>query len=77
MWSLLVPDLDRGRIKLGYAGTVSTRLPSTKNKLPHGGEPQGLAMQTRLQMTAIDALTRKGCRLIGGEVFHCDDLARP
>lgn len=69
----LVPDLDPKRLKLGFAESLEQRLSQHRTAAPTARALRACPCKRPWEMTAIDALTREGCRLILNEVFECDD----
>ncbi|MCZ2290633.1 MAG: hypothetical protein LC125_01670 [Burkholderiales bacterium] len=70
----LVPDLDPKRLKLGFAESLEQRLSQHRTAAPTARVLRAWPCKRPWELTAIDALTREGCRLILNEVFECDDL---
>lgn len=71
----LVPDLDPKRLKLGFAESLEQRLSQHRTAAPTARVIRTWPCKRTWEVTAIDALTREGCRLILNEVFECDDVA--
>jgi len=69
----LVPDLDPKRLKLGFAESLEQRLSQHRTAAPTARVLRAWPCKRTWEMTAIDALTREGCRLILNEVFECDE----
>ncbi len=69
----LVPDLDPKRLKLGFAESLEQRLSQHRTAAPTARVLRAWPCKRPWELTAIDALTREGCRLILNEVFECDD----
>ena len=69
----LVPELDPKRVKLGFAENVEQRLSQHRTAAPTAKLLKSWPCRKVWEQTAIDALTRDGCRLILNEVFECDD----
>jgi len=69
----LVPDLDPKRLKLGFAETLEQRLSQHRTAAPTARVLRAWPCKRTWELTAIDALTREGCRLILNEVFECDE----
>ncbi|MDM8006048.1 MAG: hypothetical protein QUV05_07875 [Phycisphaerae bacterium] len=69
----LVPDLDPKRIKLGFAENLEQRLSQHRTAAPTARVLRAWPCKRSWELTAIDALTRTGCRLILNEVFECDE----
>lgn len=72
----LVPDLDPRRLKLGFAENLEQRLSQHRTAAPTARVLRAWPCKRPWELTAIDALTREGCRLILNEVYECDDLDR-
>lgn len=70
----LVPDLDPKRLKLGFAESLEQRLSQHRTTAPTARVLRTWPCKRLWEITAIDALTRIGCRLILNEVFECDEL---
>jgi hypothetical protein len=71
----LVPDLSQLRIKMGFTDSLSRRLNEYLTSNPTAAVFQSWPCKRAWEQTAIASITRTGCRLIGGEVYDCDDLA--
>jgi hypothetical protein len=69
----LVPDLDPKRLKLGFAESLQQRLSQHRTAAPTACVLQAWPCKRSWELTAMDALTREGCRLILNEVFECDE----
>jgi hypothetical protein len=69
----LVPDLDPKRLKLGFAESLEQRLSQHRTAAPTARLLRAWPCKRSWELTAIDALTRMGCRLILNEVFECDE----
>lgn len=69
----LVPELDPRRIKLGFAESLEQRLAQHRTAAPTALVFRAWPCKRSWELTAMDALTREGCRLILNEVFECDD----
>lgn len=69
----LVPDLDPKRLKLGFAESLEQRLSQHRTAAPTSRVLRAWPCKRSWELTAMDALTRRGCRLILNEVFECDD----
>lgn len=69
----LVPDLDPKRLKLGFAESLEQRVSQHRTAAPTARVLRAWPCKRPWEMTAMDALTREGCRLILNEVFECDD----
>jgi hypothetical protein len=72
----LVPDLDPRRPKLGFAESLEQRLSQHRTAAPTAHVLRVWPCKRTWELTAIDALTCEGCRLILNEVFECDDPER-
>jgi hypothetical protein len=69
----LVPDLDPKRLKLGFAESLEQRLADHQTAAPTLRVLRTWPCKRPWERTAIDALTRIGCRLVLNEVFECDE----
>jgi hypothetical protein len=69
----LVPELDPKRLKLGFAEGIDQRLSQHRTAAPTARVLRAWPCKRLWELTAIDALTRVGCRLILNEVFECED----
>jgi hypothetical protein len=69
----LVPELDSRRLKLGFAESLEQRLVQHRTAAPTAKVLQAWPCKRSWELTAIDALTSVGCRLILNEGFECDD----
>lgn len=69
----LVPELDPHRLKLGFAESLDQRLPQHRTAAPTARVLRAWPCKRCWELTAIDALTSVGCRLILNEVYECDD----
>ncbi len=69
----LIPELDPHRLKLGFAESVEQRLAQHRTAAPTARVLHVWPCKRSWEVTAIDALTAVGCRLILNEVFECDD----
>ena len=69
----LVPDLDPKRLKLGFAESLEQRLSQHRTAAPTARVLRAWPCKRSWEPTAVDALTRQGCRLILNEVFECDE----
>ena len=69
----LVPDLDPKRLKLGFAESLEQRLLEHRTAAPTARVLRSWPCKRSWERTALDALTRIGCRLILNEVFECDE----
>lgn len=70
----LVPEIAPQRVKLGFASTVLDRLQQHRTAAPTADLLKSWPCRKTWELTAMDSLTRQGCRLIANEVFDCDDL---
>jgi hypothetical protein len=68
----LVPDLDPTRLKLGFAESLQQRLSQHRTAAPTARVLRAWPCKRSWELTAMDALTCQGCRLILSEVFECD-----
>ena len=69
----LVPELDPHRLKLGFAESLDQRLPQHRTAAPTARVLRAWPCKRCWELTAIDAPTSVGCRLILNEVYECDD----
>ncbi len=69
----LIPDLDPKRLKLGFAESLEQRLSQHRTASPTARVICAWPCKRSWELTAMDALTRVGCRLILNEVFECDE----
>ncbi len=69
----LVPDLDPKRLKLGFAESLDQRLSQHRTAAPTARVLHAWPCKRSWELTVMDALTCKGCRLILNEVFECDE----
>lgn len=69
----LVPELDPRRLKLGFAESLEQKLAQHRTAAATARVFQAWPCKRSWELTAIDALTAVGCRLILNEVFECDD----
>lgn len=73
----LVPELDEGRVKLGFAGNVETRLQSHRTVAPTAELAKTWPCKQSWEKAAIDCVVgdkATNCWSIGGEVYGCRDL---
>ncbi len=70
----LVPDLAPGRIKLGFASDVVTRLGAHQTAAPTAALVKMWPCKRSWEGAAIDSITRSGCVRIGAEVYQCDSV---
>jgi hypothetical protein len=70
----IVPDLDPLRIKLGFALDVSARLDSHRCVSPMAELVKSWPCKRSWEAAAMASATRRGCRLIGGEVYQCESV---
>ena len=69
----LVPELDPKRLKLGFAESLEQRLSQHRTAAPTSRVLRVWPCRRSWELTAMDALTRRGCRLVLNEVFECND----
>jgi len=67
----LVPDLDAKRLKLGFAESLEQRILEHRTAAPTARVLRAWPCKRPWERTALDALTRVGCRLILNGVFEC------
>jgi len=70
----LVPELAPLRVKLGFANDMSDRLAQHRTSAPTATIVKTWPCRRTWEVTAMDALTAGGARLILNEVFEVDDL---
>ena len=70
----LVPELHPGRLKLGFAIDVRERVAQHRTAAPTAAVERTWPCRRAWELTAINSMTRKDCRLIANEVFECDDV---
>ncbi len=70
----VAPELDPGRVKLGYADEANSRLSQHRTAAPTAKLVTTWPCRRSWEGTAIDSLTREGCRLILNEVYDCADI---
>lgn len=70
----LVPDLDPNRLKLGFAVDVRDRLDSHRTTCPTAVVLKQWPCRRAWEIAAMASITRRGCRLIGSEVYQCTVL---
>jgi hypothetical protein len=71
----VVPDLAPNRVKLGFAGDVESRLSAHRTVAPTARLVKAWPCRRAWEAAAIASITRSGSKLLGGEVYDCDDLA--
>jgi len=70
----LVPELDPGRAKVGFANDVEARLSSHRTAAPTAELVKVWPCKRSWETAAIASLTREGCESLSAEVFKADDL---
>lgn len=70
----IVPDLDPNRVKLGYARNVGQRLQQHRTTSPTAQLVQHWPCKEVWEQAARDCVTQEGCKLIGGEVYDCENV---
>lgn len=70
----IVPDLDPNRVKLGYARNVGQRLQQHRTTSPTAQLVQHWPCKEVWEQAVIDCVTQKGCKLVGGEVYDCENV---
>jgi hypothetical protein len=70
----IAPELDPTRVKLGYADEMNARLSHHRTVAPTANLVRTWPCRRSWEGTAIDSLTREGCRLILNEVYECPDI---
>ena len=72
----LVPELDPGRLKFGFADDIQTRLAQHRTSAPTAKVAKTWPCRRSWEGTLIDCLAGAGCKLILNEVYECDDMAK-
>jgi hypothetical protein len=75
----LVPEFSAGRVKLGFAVDVNSRLQEHRCAAPTAQLIQQFPCSRVWEYAAIASVTREGCTSLSNEVFDCesiDDLVR-
>lgn len=70
----LLPDVASGRVKLGFAQVLDSRLESYRTTSPHAQVLKSWRCRRVWELAAIASATRSGCQNLGQEVFECDDM---
>lgn len=70
----LVPELEPGRIKLGFAGRVEERLQQHRTAAPTAIVLATWPCRRVWETAAMDAATQSGCQAVGTEVFDFGDI---
>jgi len=70
----LVPELAPGRVKLGFADIVETRLAQRRTSAPTARLLRSWPCRRSWERTAIDALSAIGGELVLNEVFEFPDI---
>lgn len=70
----LIPEFNPNRIKLGFATDLDARLKSHKTSAPTAILLKSWICKRCWENAAISSITRMECKLIGGEVFDCNNL---
>jgi len=70
----LIPELDPGRLKLGFADDLNSRLAQHRTAAPTAVVARSWPCKRAWEGTVMDCLTGANCRLIMNEVFECDDV---
>jgi hypothetical protein len=71
----LVPELDPGRIKLGFAVDMNERLSQHRTAAPTSAILKTWPCRRAWETTVMDSLVCEGCKLILNEVYECQDIA--
>lgn len=72
----LVPELDRKRIKLGFADDINQRLSQHRTSAPTATVLKSWPCRRSWEKTVIDALAGVGGKLILNEVYEFDDIEK-
>ena len=70
----LMPELDPKRLKLGFVTDVALHLEPYRTTNPSASIIKTWPCRKLWKQAAIDAITRKGCLLVAGEVFECANI---
>lgn len=71
---LLVPELSRTRVKLGFAQSLRQRFADHRTACPTATVERSWPCKAVWEAAAIASISRSGCTPLSGEVFDCDDL---
>ncbi len=70
----LVPKLDKGRVKLGFANNVAARLSAHRTAAPTAQILKTWSCNRNWERAVIASITRKDCKPLSNEVFVTNDL---
>lgn len=70
----LVPELEVGRVKLGFASDTEARLDAHRTAAPTAMMLKVWACHRNWEPAAIASITREGCKALSNEVFVVDNL---
>lgn len=70
----LVPDLDPGRLWIGFAVDPEAKLAVCRPLAPTAQIVKAWPCRPSWEPAAVDALAGAGCRPLGDHLFACDDL---
>lgn len=70
----VIPELDPGRVKLGFASGINARLQAHKTVAPTAKLIKTWDCKRTWEAAILASATREGCELIASEVFKCDSL---
>lgn len=71
----LVPDLDKRRVKLGFASNVDARLQAHRTAAPTAELVKAWPCKKVWEQAVIDSITRMESQSLSGEVFVCDSVS--
>jgi len=72
----LVPELEAGRVKLGFASDVEARLGAHRTSAPTAELLKSWPCNRKWEAAAIASIARTDCEALSGEVFVVGDLDR-
>ena len=70
----VIPELDPGRVKLGFASGINARLQAHRTVAPTAKIIKTWDCKRTWESAALASATREGCELIASEIFKCDSL---
>jgi len=70
----LIPELDKNRVKLGFAADIAHRITEHRTASPTAEVARTWPCKRTWEKTVIDTLTGRHCRLLNNEVYECDDI---
>lgn len=70
----LVPELEAGRVKLGFTKDINSRMNAHKTVAPTAKLLWGKSCNRNWELAAIASITREGCHPLSDEVFIADNL---